>query len=137
MIELGISKLVQSDSAVKAIAKNGGGWLRQLPKGQVLPSWTYATVSNTDAGGRTLTGVAGLRAWRGQIDCYAESSDEAVRLSQAIAAKLNGYRGTLPDPDATIVDSAFVLDVHDPELDEAGRTWRRVLEIGVHYVSQF
>jgi hypothetical protein len=137
VIEQGISRLVQSAAAVAAIAKHGGGYLRQLPKGQVLPSWTYTTVSNADLAGQTLTSVAGLRTWRAQIDVYGSEAADTVTLSKAIKVVLNGYRGTLADADQTIVDSAFWLDSHDPEYDEASRSWRRVNEFQVNYVSQF
>lgn len=136
MIEQGIVERVNSNSAVAALLGSPGGSLAQVPKGAALPTWTYQTVSNISLS-RNLTGVAGLRMWRVQVDCYGYAAADAVNLSKAIAVALNGFKGTLADPDSTIVDSAFLSDIHDPAYDEASRTWRRIIEFEVNYVSQF
>ena len=135
MIEQGLVQLVQGNADVAALAVNGGGWLATLPKGQTLPSWTYQVISAIPA--LTLTTVTGLQPSRWQIDCYGMEAADVVNLSKAINGALHGFRGTLADPDNTYVDSAFRSDLHDPEYDPASRTWRRVIEFEIHYVSQF
>ena len=136
MIEQGLVRLVNGDSTVAALLGSPGGSLAQVSKGAVLPTWTYQTVSNPSLS-RSLTTFAGLRMWRVQIDCYGNAAADVVNLSKAIIAVLNGYKGTLSDPDSTVADSIFWSDGHDPTLDEASRTWRRVLEFEVNYVSPF
>ena len=56
MIEQGFVQLVQDTSAVKAIATSGG-FLAELPKDQVLPSWSYTTVADS-----ANLGASSLRA---------------------------------------------------------------------------
>ena len=133
MIEEGIIGLVAAGLAAASppIVVTGGS-LATLPKGQALPSWTYQMVSGVPD--RTLWNPkGGLVAGRIQIDCYGYSAADAVGLARAITGVLHGHRGTLPDADATYLDSAFWSDVHDPEWDEASRTWRRMIEFEISY----
>jgi hypothetical protein len=137
VIEQGLVKLVQTGLAASSPPiVLMGGFLATLPKGQVLPSWTYQMVSAVPD--RTLDNAkGGLFAGRIQIDCYGAEADDAVSLSWAIARVLNGQRGTLADADGTYLDSAFLSDTHDPEVDEASRTWRRVIEFDICYKVVF
>lgn len=133
MIEQGLVKLVQDNSGVAAIATQGGGFLVELPKGQVLPSWTYqrvSTVPNT-----TLLSTKGLRIARFQIDCYGAQAADALNLRIAIANVLDGYQGTLPDPDSTFVSSCIPSDEMDYPYDEASRTWRSMLEYEIAFAQ--
>lgn len=127
--------LVNGDADVAAMLPAPGGFLGGLPKGTALPSWTYRWASDVTTG-RSLQCHTGLTYARVQIDCYGYQRTDAVILGRAISKKLNGYRGVLADPDATIVDSIFSSDKHDPEEDTDSRTWRRVLEFEVNYVGQ-
>jgi hypothetical protein len=136
VIEQGIVQLLTANAGVAALTPAGGGFLAELPKGQTLPSWTYRGVSNVPVA-RGLNVVAGLRTWHVQIDCYGYSAADVLALAGALGLALNGYHGTLSDGGSTIVDSAFWSDAHDPEFDSDSRTWRRVLEFEVNYVSQF
>ena len=133
MIEAGLVLRINSDAAVKALIASPGGFTG-VPKGQPLPTWTYRWVSDNTQ--MALCSVTGLTFARVQIDCYGNQKAEVVNLGKAITQVLNGFKGTLTDIDNIIVDSIFRSDMHDPEEDEAGRTWRRVLEFEVNYVSQ-
>jgi hypothetical protein len=127
MIEQGFVKLVQGASAVNAIAATGG-FLAELPKDQALPSWSYTTVA--DSADYVLGGPVDLGSWNVQIDCYAATREQAVLLAAAIDAVLNGYAGTLADPDQTVVQGIFRINKRD-FFDDARRTYRRMLEYEV------
>ena len=127
MIEQGFVQLVQGTPAVKAIATTGG-FLAELPKDQALPSWSYTTVA--DSAGYVLAGPVDLGSWNVQIDCYAGTREQAVLLAAAIDAVLNGYAGTLADPDHTVVQGIFRINKRD-FFDDARRTYRRMLEYEV------
>jgi hypothetical protein len=127
MIEQGFVQLVQGTSAVNAIAA-AGGFLAELPKDQALPSWSYTTVA--DSADYVLAGPVDLGSWNVQIDCYAATREQAVLLAAAIDAVLNGYAGTLADPDQTVVQGIFRINKRD-FFDDARRTYRRMLEYEV------
>jgi hypothetical protein len=124
VIELGVVLLVQGNAAVKAIAPTGG-FFAQLPKDYTLPTWTYQTVS--DVAGYLLQQPETVGQRRVQIDCYGATAADAIRLANAIDALLSGFRGTLTDPDATVIQGCFrgnMIDFFDPD----SRTYRRMLE---------
>ena len=127
MIEQGLVQLVQGALAVKTIAATGG-FLAELPKDQALPSWSYTTVA--DWADYVLAGPVDLGSWNVQIDCYAATREQAVLLAVAIDAVLNGYSGTLADPDHTVVQGIFRTNKRD-FFDDARRTYRRMLEYQV------
>lgn len=127
MIEQGFVQLVQGTGAVQAIAATGG-FLAELPKDQALPSWSYTTVA--DSADYVLAGPVDLGSWNVQIDCYAATREQAVRLAAAIDSVLNGYAGTLADPDQTVVQGIFRTNKRD-FFDDARRTYRRMLEYEV------
>src|ERR1022692_5269963 len=81
MIEQGFVLLVQRTSEVNAIAATGG-FLAELPKDQVLPSWSFTTVA--DSADYVLAGPVDLGSWNVQIDCYANTREQAVLLAAAI-----------------------------------------------------
>lgn len=124
MIESGLSLLVQANSAVLAICPVGG-FLTQLPKDQVLPSWSYMIIS--DHPNYVFEGESALSSRRFQIDCYGNTGEDTINLAKAIDAVLNGFRGLLPDTDSTIVPGCFRTGTQD-FFDEARRSYRRMLE---------
>lgn len=124
MIEQGLALLLQGTPAVAAIAASGG-FLGSLPKDFTLPSWSYIVVS--DPVDYELLGPVSLGSTRIQIDCYGANGGDAIRLAAAIDAVLNGYRGTMTDPDSTFVQGCFRTNRIDFFDDEA-RNYRRMLE---------
>ena len=127
MTEQGFVLLVQSNTAVRAIAATGG-FLAELPKDHPLPSWSYTTVA--DSADYALAGPVDLGSWNVQVDCYANTREQAVLLASAIDRVLNGYAGTLADPDHTVVQGIFRINKRD-FFDDARRTYRRMLEYQV------
>jgi len=123
--------LVQGTPAVAAIAASGG-FLGQLPKDMVLPSWTYLYVGGTPD--HTLAGERGPRHRRLQIDCYAYDQAGTITLASAIDVVLNNFRGTLSDPDSTFVQSCLMeQEPMDFPYDDASRTFRRMIEYEIWF----
>jgi hypothetical protein len=71
-----------------------------------------------------------------QIDCYGSTAAQAITLAKAIDAVLNGYRGTLPDADATVVQGCFRLNLIDPDPWDASQECRRILEYELWFYQQ-
>lgn len=144
MLEQGFVQLLQSNGGVAAIAL--GGWRNQLPEDAPLPNWSYLSILKRPQ--YALQALPGLCEWRVQIDCYSASDQgqtsaagivtnqsTSVDLANAIYGVLSGFRGTLPDPQNTQVDSAFLVDEHS-EFDSVRRTWRTLQEWQLwYYVS--
>jgi hypothetical protein len=131
MIEQGIVELVQADPTVAALCPVGG-FLSQLPQTATLPSWAYSTISLS----RTypLDNVERLTMRRIQIDVIASTSASVIHLANAIDAVLSGYRGTLPDPDATAVQGIFTDSMSD-FFDTTARNYRRSIDYIVWYAA--
>ncbi len=133
MIDIGLVMLV--NNGLSSPPSTIGGFFLQLPKNQPLPSWTYRGISQTP--NTTLRSSTGLRQRRIQIDCYGSrlgDGSDAIELAASIDAVLNGYQGTLPDPDSTYVSSCFQSDVID-FFDDSLRTYRRMLEYELLFVD--
>lgn len=114
-----------------------GGFLDVLPKNQALPSWSYSVVSFVpQLGLLTTTGLAFLRL---QIDVYgfeAQQGADVLTIAQQIDVTLNGFRGTLADPDSTYIDSCFTSDKKDFPFDPDARTYRRMLEYEIWFARK-
>ena len=83
-----------------------------------------------DSADYVLAGPVDLGSWNVQVDCYANTREQAVLLAVAIDAVLNGFAGTLADPDNTVVQGIFRINKRD-FFDDARRTFRRMLEYQV------
>lgn len=124
MLEQGLVMLVESEIAPFAPPQTS--YLAQLPKDQATPAWTYRFVSIKP--NYTLTSARpGLTMRRMEIESFANNAADALNLADAIDNVLSGYRGTLADPDRTVVDSCFQSDLED-FFDEERRSYRRVFE---------
>lgn len=132
MIEQGIAKLVQGTAAVAAIAKAGGGFLMQLPKGQLdlAPTWTLSII--TDRTNYSFDGPVDLGNTTVQIDVFANDAASVIGLARAIDKVLSGYKGTLADSDSVSINGCFQTDKKD-FFDAAGRTFRRMLEYQIFH----
>ncbi len=80
----------------------------------------------------TFRGRNKLTMIRLQVDVYGDTGAQCVLTGRAIYSLLSGYKGVLPDPDATVVQGIFASDVVD-FFDDNARTCRRMLEFEVHY----
>ena len=132
MIEQGLIAKLNSSPAVQAITANGG-WYEQLPTDAPMPNWSYMIVFANPVYG--LQALSGLVSSMFQFDFYSENDNGVgtVNLGKAFKSVLDGFSGTLTDPDSTGVNSAFWVGEHDYPLDPARRTWRRMAEYRVLY----
>jgi hypothetical protein len=132
MIEEGIVQLVNADSTVRSLAPIGGFFV-ELPKDAILPSWSYLVVHVQPIS--TLLSVAsGLKKMTLQIDCYGATAANAMALAKAISHVLDGYQGTLSDPDSTFV-SAAIPDGGMDFFDDARRSYRRMIEYEILFAQ--
>jgi len=120
-------------SAVPAVAAivgtNPSGISDQLDPNSPLPAWAYKVIHDTSD--RTLKGnVNAFRRW--EVNCYGSTSADAIRLASAIDTVLDGFFGTLPDPDSTFVTISNRVGSMS-FFDDSQRTWRRMLEYEIWY----
>jgi hypothetical protein len=131
MIEQGLVRLVNASTAVTTICP-AGGFFASLPKDQPRPSWAYTIVSRvTDY---SLAGRQQHTQIRLQLDVFGDDAADCINLANAIDAQINGFKGTLTDPDAMVVQGIFLADQID-FFDDTARTFRRMLEYEVHFVQ--
>jgi len=131
MIEDGLVLQIQAGLGSPPLA--AGGFAGMLPKDYAAPAYTWKT-----AGGKPSTGlqfVRGLRMRRFQIDCFAATAALAMQLATAVDA-INGFRGQLPDPDATYMDSCIRDgEPEGPEYGAEARNYWVMLEYEVWYAG--
>ena len=129
MLDQGIVMLISARSSPPA----AGGFFAELPKDYTLaaPAWTYRSISGQQYNG--LQFFKGLATERLQIDCYGADAADVITLANDIDQVLQGFRGNLPDPDATQVDSIFSSDVPVDFFDDSRRSYRRMLEYEISY----
>src|SRR4051812_24491038 len=128
MIEEGLVKLIQGNSAVAALTPAGGGFFVALPKGQTLPSWSYQSISDT--ADYCLDGTRGVAMRRVQIDVFGSDESrgaDCLALAAAINDACDGVVGlTMADTPPTYLSACIRSDVQD-FFDDAGRTFRRMI----------
>jgi len=84
-----------------------------------------------------LEGQDPLTCWELQIDCHGFTMADAISLARAVDGVLRGgWSGTLPDPDATVVQGIFRLPGSVDGFNDASRSYVRSLEYSVRYVQQ-
>lgn len=100
---------------------------RMSPQGTELPRITYRVVTNQPV--HSQTGRSGLERYRVQIDCWAKTFSEMVKVAKAIKNAIDGTKGTWG---ATEFSGIFVENEIDiPERSEHGEgaeTFHRAIE---------
>lgn len=134
MIEQGLVMLIQAGLGTPPLAP--GGWAVQLPKDLISPAtpkaWTYRCIVSEPS--YHLTGESGFTALEVQIDCHGLTMPDAIALARAIDGVLRGgYAGTLPDPDATVVQGIFRQGPYVDGFSDANRSYVRTLEYLINY----
>jgi hypothetical protein len=135
MIEQGINLLIQA--GVPNVP--GGFAFGQLPINQISASapkaWSYRSVSSLPT--YVLEGQISLTHWTIQIDSYGYTANDSITLSRAIDGVLRGsYRGTLTDPDSTIVNGIFRLAGLVDGFDDTNRSYVRSVDYLIAYYQQ-
>jgi Protein of unknown function (DUF3168) len=105
----------------------------RLPQDQVAPSIVYLKVSET--GDYHLASDSGLSQARIQLDAWAQSSDAATELANAVYDRMTGERGRI-DYDATFVDvRAMFLIAGRDDYDEVNNLYRISRDFNVWYAA--
>ena len=127
MIEQGLVMKIQAESGYSTV----GGFAGQLPENLPAPVYFYKVIS--DQANTTLQSFKGFGSRMFQFDCFGAKAVDAQLLANAIDVVLNGFHGTLPDPDSTRVDSIFRTDRMGPEPSSSSRNFWVMLEYKVWY----
>ena len=74
---------------------------------------------------------------RMRYNCFGSNYPNALALQWAVKNILNGYVGTLTDPDNTVIQSCFMVDETDGPIDAdlKGQTYSRVIEFDIIFVD--
>lgn len=107
------------------------GFAGQLPENAIPPAYTYKVIS--DPANLTLKSFSGFGQRRFEFNCFGVKAVDAQSLAYKIDAVLNGFRGTLSDPDATRIDGMFRTDRMGPNYQSASRNFAVLLEYLVSY----
>lgn len=90
-IRPGIRAALLADAAVAAIAGDRV-YSMLAPQGERRPCIVFVRVSEIEDA--TLKGAQGIAQSRVQIDCWAETPDQANALAEAVRARMQGLSGT-------------------------------------------
>lgn len=133
MIEQGLVMLIQSRIGSPPMAV--GGFAGQLPTNLLgSPAYVYSVIN--DPANTTLRGTRGFGNRMMEFKCYGPSALLCQQLANAIDNVLDGFRcGTLPDPDATRVDSIIRTDRIGPTFSDSARNHMITLEYSIWFYS--
>lgn len=101
------------------------------PQGRTYPLVVMMTVSGAE--GHTMKGPDGLFEGRVQVDCLAVSMSEAKRLSRAVVAGLDGYRGAVAGGRFLGIFHDSTRDGREGGTNDADRPFRTSLDFFVHW----
>jgi len=139
VLEQGLVLLIQTALAGSPpVATVPGGFYAQLPKDQIdatkTMAWTYRFIHSEPS--YFIGGQDPFTAATVQIDCHGYTQANAITLALAIDKILRGvFRGTLADPDATVVDSIFREPTFLDGFSDANRSYVRSLEYLINYIQ--
>jgi hypothetical protein len=123
-IEQGLFQLITSNPTIAAaVGPDANGiaraWWVLAPQGATLPFLILSRVATTD--NYAMSGPTGLREGLFQIACYATTYYGSRSVADAVRKFLGGYKGTLPDADATVVDAVIVEKDFDDRYEDGGK----------------
>ncbi len=118
----GLRELILSSGTVATLA-GSRVFPSRMPQGETAPSVVYNRISELDS--YHYKGPSGLVSIRFQIDCWAQTADEASELALAVKEQISGFSGTVmyglasPPSDSIIVQGVFMADARDTYDDQA------------------
>jgi hypothetical protein len=143
MVEQGLVMLIQQGIA-SLTPSVPGGYGVQLPKDLISDTvpmaWSYRAIVAEPS--YVLEGQDAFTGLELQIDCHGFWLDpqgrptmaNAINLARAIEGVLRGgWAGTLPDPDATVVQGIFRQSHYVDGFSHVNRSYVRSLEYLVNY----
>jgi Protein of unknown function (DUF3168) len=135
MFEAGLYRLMKNDAGISALV-GGRIWGGRAPKtvtDSSYPLIVWTIVSTVDL--YSIQGASGYRTKRVQIDSYARTYIDSVKVSDAVRALLQNFRGTLPD--GTFVESSVLITDQDFTFEPgiSGQLFRHLIEVEISYLS--
>ena len=119
-IHSALYRLLTSNGAVAALVGDRV-YPMQAPQDTAYPLIVFSTIVELRA--PTLAGASGAVNPKIQVDCWAESNEDADSLSDAVRLALDGYRGTV----GSVVIRACALGLrHDGIVEPRDGTENRV-----------
>lgn len=123
-IEQGLFQIVAENPAVKkAVGVDANGTTRAYwilaPQGAAIPFLVWSRVGTNDA--YTMKGRIGLRSGLFQVVCYASTYLASRAIAATVRRRLQNFQGTLPDADATVVQSCMIEKDFDLNYEEGGK----------------
>lgn len=106
----------------------------RLPQNQTEPSVVFNKIS--EVGDYVQTGDSDLNQIRMQVDAWAQSTDAATQLSDAVRDKLSGGRGMVEfGTDSVTIRGMFVASAHD-DYDSVAHLYRASRDYFIWYMTQ-
>lgn len=102
-----------ADAGISALVGDRVHWRRQPDQVSGFPYVNLTGVSDPDL--YHMKGAARLRQTLVQADCWALSYGGAWRLSEALSARLAGFRGTFSGPPPVSVSGVFITARRDDD----------------------
>lgn len=130
-IEIAIRAILAADAAVAALVADRIHPI-VLPQAGLFPALTYQVIDGDSH--YSMQGPSGLASRRVQIDCHAETYEEAIDLKGAVIGALSGFQGDVGSPPVRIqgIFRQLERDNYDAELERAGPTlWGKPLDFMV------
>lgn len=135
MFEAGLYQLMKNDSGISTLVSGRifGGRAPKTVTDSSYPLVVWSMVSTVDL--YSIQGASGYRTKRVQIDSYARTYIDSVKVSDAVRALLQNFRGTLPD--GTFVESSVLITDQDFifEPGASGQLFRHMIEVEISYLS--
>jgi hypothetical protein len=137
MIEAGFVSLIQTGITNQSV-NVPGGFAVQLPKDLITSTttqaWAYRSILSVPT--YLLNGQDPLTFWEVQIDSHGFTMANAITLSRSIDNVLRGgFKGTLSDPDNTVVQGIFRLPSFVDGFNDINRSFVRSTEYRISYVQ--
>ena len=140
MIEQGLLQYITANAGVQALVAKKVYWVL-APKGSsaaaVLPYIILSRVTTKDF--YTTQGATQTREALFQVDCYATDFYGSRAIAHAVRSLLEGFKGTLPDVDSTVVQAIFIDKDWDMPYQEGGPkgfVYRALLQFRIDFVDQ-
>lgn len=109
MIEQGIEQLLSTAPTVSSLlgtSPNRVNWVL-APQGTAVPFLVLSSITTTDT--NAMAGPTGQRSYLLQVVCYSSTYYQSRKIAKAVRLLLAGnketpgFKGALPDADATLV----------------------------------
>ncbi len=132
-IRLALRSFLLADAAVNALVGGSRIHYARLPQNQVEPSVVFVKIA--EAGDYNMGNDSGLSQVRMQFDSWAQSSDVATELANAVYDRLTGARGLIDyGSDSLDIRGIFSVTIRD-NYDDINRLYSVTREFVIWYAG--